>query len=98
MQKQLFTAAMPDKQVILGATFATFTISEWKMSVPANDRQRFARAAETDGCVAELFLLSRAARSVNTSSQHAQTTSRISVSKEVKTESQSLTTEPQSHI
>lgn len=57
---------------------------------PANVRQRLPSAAETDGYAAELSLLTRVARSINTSAQHTQTTSRVPASEEGKSESQIL--------
>lgn len=56
--------------------------------VPANARQCLPSAAQTDGCAAELSLFTRVARSINTSTQHIQTTSRVPVSEEGKGESQ----------
>lgn len=51
------------------------------LCVPANVRQRLPSAAETDGYAAELSLLTRVARSINTSAQHTHTTSRVPASK-----------------
>ena len=61
-----------------------------KIGVPANVRQRLPSAAETDVYAAELSLLTRVARSINTSAQHTQTVSRVPASEKGKSESHIL--------
>lgn len=65
----------------------THTLIEQSVCVPANVRQRLPSAAETDGYDAELSLLTRVARSINTSAQHTHSSSRVPASKEGESES-----------